>query len=260
MKKQTRILLTVLCLVFLCVFAFSGYKLYSIMHEYNAAKRMYNGLSGEFVSQTEKEQAPAQTQAPEEEQPREVSPINVDFDALLAQSEDVVGWLYCADTVINYPVVQGEDNDFYLYRFIDGTYNGSGSLFVDYSCTGDFSGKNTVIYGHHMQNGTMLASICNYGKQEYYDAHPVLYLNTPTQNYRVELFTGFITSADSSVYTFFFNSDEEYGAFLEKMKGFSDFDCDVEVGPEDRIITLSTCTYEYDNARYVVMGKLVPID
>ena len=117
-----------------------------------------------------------------------------------------------------------------------------------------------MIYGHHMNDGSMFASICNYGKQEYYDAHPVMYLNTPTQNYRVELFTGFITSADSSVYTFFFNSDAEYGAFLEKMKGFSDFDCDVEVGPEDRIITLSTCTYEYDNARYVVMGKLVPID
>lgn len=260
MKKQTRILLTVLCLVFLSVFAFSGYKLYSIMHEYNTAKRMYNGLSGEFVAQTEKEQTPAQTQTPEEEEPREVSPITVDFDALLAQSKDVVGWLYCADTVINYPVVQGEDNDFYLYRFIDGTYNGSGSLFVDFRCTGDFSGELSVIYGHHMQNGTMLASICNYGKQEYYDAHPVLYLNTPTQNYRVEVFSGFITAADSSAYTWDFASDAEYAAYLEKMKGFSDFACDVEVGVEDRVIMLSTCTYEYDNARYVLYGKLIPID
>ena len=260
MKKQTRILLTILCLVFLSVFLFSGYKLYSIMHEYNTAKRMYNGLSGEFVAQTEKEQAPAQTQTPEEEEPREVSPITVDFDALLAQSKDVVGWLYCADTVINYPVVQGEDNDFYLYRFIDGTYNGSGSLFVDFRCTGDFSGELSVIYGHHMQNGTMLASICNYGKQEYYDAHPVLYLNTPTQNYRVEVFSGFITAADSSAYTWDFASDAEYAAYLEKMKGFSDFACDVEVGVEDRVIMLSTCTYEYDNARYVLYGKLIPID
>ena len=261
MKKQTRILLTVLCLVFLSVFAFSGYKLYSIMHEYNTAKRMYNGLSGEFVTQAaDEEPAPPQTQAPEKEEPREVSPISVDFDALLAQSEDVVGWLYCADTVINYPVVQGEDNDFYLYRFIDGTYNGSGSLFVDFRCTGDFSGELSVIYGHHMQNGTMLASICNYGKQEYYDAHPVLYLNTPTQNYRVEPFSGFITAADSKAYTWDFASDEEYAAYLERMKGFSDFDCDVEMGVDDRMIMLSTCTYEYDNARFVLMCKLIPID
>ena len=260
MKKQTRFFLTILCMVFLCVFAFSGYKLYSIIHEYRVDQQKYNGLSGEFVTQTDKEKDPAQTASPEEEGPREVSPISVDFDALMSQSQYVVGWLYSADTVINYPVAQAEDNFYFLERYIDGSYNGCGSLFIDCACFSDFSGKNTVIYGHHMNDGSMFASICNYCKQEYYDAHPVMYLNTPTQNYRVELFTGFITSADSSVYTFFFNSDAEYGAFLEKMKGFSDFDCDVEVGPEDRIITLSTCTYEYDNARYVVMGKLVPID
>ena len=260
MKKQTKILLTVLCAVFLCVFAFSGYKLYSIIHEYKVAERMYNGLSGTYVSQADKDtEKTPQNQEEKDSAPQEISPIHVDFDALMSQSQDVVGWLYSAETVINYPLVQAEDNAKYLYRFIDGTYNGSGSLFLDYACYGDFSGQNTVIYGHHMNDGSMLASICNYGKQEYYDAHPVMYLNTPTQNYRVDLFSGFITSADSSVYTFFFNSDAEYGAFLEKMKGFSDFDSDVEVGPEDRIITLSTCTYEYDDARFVLMGKLVPI-
>ena len=260
MKKQTRILLIVLCVVFLCVFAFSGYKLYSIIHEYKVAERMYNGLSGTYVSQTDKNAVNTpQTQSKEEDIPQEISPISVDFDALMSQSQDVVGWLYCADTVINYPVVQGEDNFQYLYRFIDGTYNGCGSLFLDCTCYGDFSGRNTVLYGHHMNDGSMLASICNYGKQEYYDAHPVLYLNTPTQNYRIDVFSGFITAADSAAYTMEFASDAEYAAYLERMKGFSDFDCDVEVGVEDRMITLSTCTYEYDNARYVLMGKLVPI-
>ncbi|MGM9587740.1 MAG: class B sortase [Candidatus Limivicinus sp.] len=260
MKKYTKILLSILCVIFLGVFVFSGYKLYSIIHEYRADQKLYSGLSGEFVTQNSGDQAPSQSNSPDSQEPREVSPISVDFDALMSQSQYVVGWLYCADTVINYPVAQAEDNFYFLERYIDGRYNGCGSLFIDCTCYGDFSGRNTVIYGHHMNDGSMFASICKYGKQEYYDAHPVMYLNTPTQNYRVDIFTGFITSADSSVYTFEFSGDDEYGAFLEKMKGFSDFDCDVEVGVEDRIITLSTCTYEYDNARYVVMGKLVPID
>ena len=262
MKKQTKILLTILCLVFLGVFAFSGYKLYSIIHEYKVAERMYNGLSGEYVTPSGKDNAntPENPDSTESSGPREVSPVTVDFEALLAQSKDVVGWLYCADTPINYPIVQAEDNFYYLYRFIDGTYNGSGSLFLDCTCSRDFSDKNTVIYGHHMNNGTMLASICKYHNQEYYDQHPVLYLNTPTQNYRVEVFSGFITPADSAAYTMRFADDAEYAAYLEKMKGFSDFECDVEIGPEDRMIMLSTCTYEYDNARYVVMGKLIPID
>ena len=74
MKKQTRFFLTILCMVFLCVFAFSGYKLYSIIHEYRLDQQKYNGLSGEFVTQTDKEKDPAQTASPEEEGPREVSP------------------------------------------------------------------------------------------------------------------------------------------------------------------------------------------
>lgn len=262
MKKQTKIILTILCVVFLGVFVFSGYKLYSIIHEYKVAEKMYNGLSGQFVTQSDKDNTNSSGQQKDDEsdEPREVSPITVDFDALMSQSKDVVGWLYCADTVINYPVVQAEDNFYYLNRFIDGTYNGSGSLFLDCTCYGDFSGKNTVLYGHHMNDGSMLASICNYRKQEYYDAHPVLYLNTPTQNYRVEVFSGFITAADSAAYTMEFTSDSEYAEYIEKMKGFSDFASDVTIGPEDRMLTLSTCTYEYDNARYVVMGKLIPID
>lgn len=262
MKKQTRILLTILFALFTCVFVFSGFKLYSIIHEYRVDRQMYNGLSGQYVNSAGEKTDPSAGAGsdPAGDEPREVSPISVDFDALLSQSQDVVGWLFCKDTVINYPVVQADDNFYYLNRFIDGTYNGSGSLFVDYTCNSDFSSRNTVIYGHHMKDGSMLASICNYGKQEYYDEHPVLYLNTPTQNYRVEVFSGFITSADSDVYTMDFSSDSEYAAFQEKMKGFSDFACDVEIGPEDRMITLSTCTYEYDNARYVLMGKLIPID
>lgn len=259
MKKTTKTLLTILCVVFICVFAFSGYKLYSIIHEYKVSERMYNGLSGQFVSKGDNDRPTLDKPKEEEQGPTEISPITVDFDALLNTSSDVIGWLYSADTVINYPVVQAEDNFFYLYRFIDGTYNGGGSLFMDCTNYSDFSGKHSVIYGHHMNDGSMLASICNYRKQEYYDAHPVLYLNTPTQNYRVEPFSGFVTAADSAAYTMDFANDAEYSAFLEKMKGFSDFDCDVEMTAEDRMITLSTCTYEYDNARFVLMCKLIPI-
>ena len=96
MKKQTRIFLTVLCVVFLCVFAFSGYKLYSIIHEYRVDQQMYNGLSGNVVTQNDKDKDPSQSESPELEGPREVSPISVDFDALMSQSQYVVGWLYSA--------------------------------------------------------------------------------------------------------------------------------------------------------------------
>lgn len=255
MKKSVKLLLTILCAVLVAVFAFSGYKLYSIIHEYKVADNMYNNLNSNFVTAGGKE-------APQPEDPlanEEVSPITVDFDALLNQSTDVVGWIYSADTPINYPIAQAEDNFYYLYRFIDGSHNPSGTLFMDCLCLSDFSGRNSVIYGHHMNDGSMFASIREYRKPEYYPEHPVMYLNTPTQNYRIEVFAGYITDADSDTYTIGFTDDEAYLAYLEKMRSQSDFETDVELDADSRIVTLSTCSYEYYDARYVVQGKLVPI-
>lgn len=257
MKKSTKTLLIVVCIILVCVFAFSAYMLISTLHEYKVADNMYSSLNNRYVT--------GKTANDGDSDPNsdvETSPISVDFDELLKQSSDVVGWLYSADTSINYPVVQGEDNDFYLHRFLDGSYNPSGTLFVDALCEKDFAGKNSIIYGHNMRDGSMLAEIINYRDktQEYYDAHPVMYLNTPEQNYRVDIFAGYLTDAGASTYTIGFSTDEAFEAYIEVARASSQFETPVEVSKEDRIITLSTCSYEYENARYVIQGKLVPIN
>jgi len=264
MKKSTKTLLIIICAVLACVFAFSGYKLISILSEYKQSADMYNNLEDEFVASKPGE-APGgqdkekQEELPEETAPLEESPISVDFESLMAKSEDLVGWLYSANTKINYPVVLGDDNFFYLDKFIDGSYNGSGSLFLDCTCAGDFSCLNTVIYGHNMNDGSMLASIVYYREAEYYAEHPVLYLNTPEQNYRLEVFSAYITDAESDSYTMYFNDSTHFETYLKSIISQSDIQTDVAVSAQDRIITLSTCTYEYNNARYVVHCKLVPI-
>ena len=257
MKKQVKVLLGFLCFFFICVFAYSGYRMYDILHGYSAASKQNDGLRNQFVSVGAPQQNAAQDPVQKE---LELSPISVDFDALLEQNKDVEGWLYSEDTTINYVVVKGKDNDYYLRRFLDGTHSTAGTLFIDYLCYDDFSGKNTIIYGHNMHDGSMFASILSYEKQEYYDEHPVLYLNTPTQDYKIEVFSGFVTDASSDVYTIGFVNDEYYTEYLAKMRSLSNFRSDVEVTAEDRIITLSTCSYVFNNARYVVMGKLVPLD
>lgn len=266
MNKTVKTLLIVICALLILVFLYSGYKLTSTIHNYREADRYYSNQVEKYTSYTD-EDRPSPTVrpgAPSQGEPAaniaEISPRSVDFDALLADCPDVKGWLYSPDTVIDYPVVQGQNNDFYLHRLMDGTYNPNGTLFIDYRCPGNLSGKHTVIYGHHMQNGSMLASIVNYKDQEYYEAHPVLYLNTPQGNYRLDVFSGFITWYDSRVYLFDFESIQEYTDWYELMRSYSDFSSDVEVTPGDRIVTLSTCTYEYDNARYVLMAKLTELE
>ena len=258
MSKTRKIILIAVCAILFVVLAFSGYKLYSIVHEYKVAERMYNQLGSQFVSERD---AAKVTSAPATEEyiDPEVSPIDVDFNALLTQCEDIRGWIYSPNTMINYPIAQAEDNSFYSHRFLDGTWNSSGTLFVDCLCTKDFSNHNNVVYGHHMNDGSMFASLCNYKNVDYYTEHPVMYLSTPDSNYRIEIFAGYITPYDSDTYAISFADDNEFLAYVEKMRSQSDFETDVEITPNDKLITLTTCTYEFENARYVIQGKLVKI-
>lgn len=189
----------------------------------------------------------------------ESAPIAVDFEVLWETNRDVVGWLYCEDTPINLPLVQGENNDYYLHRMLDGNWNSAGTLFLDYRNAGDFSDGNTVIYGHNMKDKSMFAVLPNYQQQSFYDEHPVMWLLTPETYYKMELVAGFVTSAASRLYSFGLPEEEQF-QLVEEYLGRSGFQPAVSVEPGDRFVTLSTCSYEYDDARYVVIGKLTALD
>ena len=110
-----------------------------------------------------------------------------------------------------------------------------------------------------MNDGKMLAHLVDYTHQNYYDEHPIMYLNTPEMNYRIELFAGYVTSMDSDTYKLSFTSDAENQQWLDSVISQSRFQSNVDVKITDKILTLSTCTYDYDDARFVVLGKMVPI-
>ena len=190
--------------------------------------------------------------------PRETAPIGVDFHVLTAANEDIIGWLYSPDTPINLPVVQGTDNDYYLDRMVDGTVNGAGTPFVDYRNAAAFADYNTVIYGHNMKNKEIFGTLADYKEPSYYAEHPVMWLLTPDVDYKVELVAGFVTPSDSEVYTFD-QTPEAVLATVRQAIAESTFVSDVEIAEGDRFVTLSTCSYEYANARYVLIGKLTEL-
>ena len=110
-----------------------------------------------------------------------------------------------------------------------------------------------------MNNGSMFASLSNYKQEGYLEAHPVLYYYTPTQNYMLQVFTCFVTGGDSDVYAFNFDTRDQFQEFINRMYSRSNFDTGVQVTSSDHIMTLSTCSYEYDDARYVVLCKIIPM-
>lgn len=257
MKKVISIVISIVLALLMAVSIFMILRHYS--EEKKAADAYLDML--DFVATDEENETevtePAETEGtesdtnPETEPTQEELSITVDFDQLLAQYPNAVGWLYCEGTPINYPVMQSDDNDYYLRRLPDGTYNTAGSLFADYRCSGIGETNNYIIYGHNMKNGTMFSSLTKYKSQSYYDEHPVLYLYTPEGKYKIELIAGFVSKPMGDVY----NTNQTYEQIL-KYNSNSTFRSNVDPCEGDCYITLSTCSYEYENARYVVIGKI----
>jgi len=184
----------------------------------------------------------------------------VDFDALRAINPDIVAWLICEGTNINYPVVKGTDNTYYLKHLFDGTRNSAGCLFVDSNNEPGFVDHNTVIYGHHMKDKSMFQTLTEYKTQAFYEKHPQMILLTPNGNYTLDLFAGYVTNIKADSWKLWFASNTEFEEWIRVTRSKSTFQSEVEVSTSDRFVTLSTCSYEFDNARYVVVGKLVPAD
>lgn len=220
-----------------------GYKISSTYWDYYQSRHAYDNIS-QNVAKVD---------------PNQFTGV-IDWTSLKKVNSDIQGWIYQKDTVINYPVVQGNDNDAYLHTRFDKKWGGGGTLFVDYRCESDFSGFNSIIYGHHMKDGSMFRCLRGYTKETgYYDNHKTLELATPEGNYHLLVFSAYITKAtDASTYKWMLSSEKEKQAYIDYAYQKSELDIsqsEIPVSADDKLITLSTCAYDYDDARYIVVCK-----
>ena len=236
-KRLRLVAMVLLAIVFVSSAAVIGFT----MWQYSEASRIYDEASDKYTAEGSK------------------APIEVDFKALQKENPDIVGWIYCEDTVINYPVLQGKDNDQYLHTDYQGDYNIDGSIFVDADNTPGFIDSNTIIYGHHMNSGAMFAGLVNWADQEYYEKHPIIWLLTPEKNYKIVLFSGHHVPSSSSMYDIIKTPGKEMNTFLSEALEMSDFTTDVKLNPNARYVMLSTCAYLFDGDRYVLHGVLVTV-
>ena len=251
MKKK--IFVPILTLTLTGILVFSGYQIYKIISEYESGERTYDDL--EIYVSTPSITSTPQNSSESEEKTENAWP-EVDFEGLAAINPDIVGWIYSEGTPINYPIVHGTDNSYYLKHLYTGEYNGAGSIFLDSRNSSDFSDRHIVVYGHHIQNNSMFSSLTGYKQQEYYEAHPILYLMTPEDNYEIEVLAGYVASVKDDAWQITFDSEESFQAWIGKAIEKSTFSSNITPAVTDHIITLSTCSYEFDNARYVLVGIL----
>ena len=184
----------------------------------------------------------------------------VDFEALEEINDNVIGWIILEGTPINYPVVQGEDNDFYLRHLFDGRWNPSGSIFLDYLNSPRFTDHHTIIYGHNMQDGSMFAAIESYMYQEFYDNHPYIFLITPERRYVIKPFAGYMADTRMPSWRLQFDDAEDVATWIADRRERSDFVSNTEALPHHRFVTLSTCSSIWHDIRYVLVGRIIPIE
>ena len=178
-KGGSNIVSNIILVIAIVVFAVSAYKLYGIFSEYNKGDKEYQKIQDLVINTEKKDDTKEET-------------FSVDFEKLLEMNSDVVGWIrFDEPSEINYPVVQGRDNEEYLKRTFEANTNKLGTLFVDVNNPGDFSGRNTFIYGHNMKNGSMFAQLLKYKDDSFYKEHPYFYIYTPDGKVRTyEIFFG----------------------------------------------------------------------
>lgn len=180
---------------------------------------------------------------------------NIDVDELKDEYEEALGYIEVPDTSIYYPVMQGKDNSYYLKHLPNGNFNKMGSIFLDYRNSG-FNDKNTVIYGHNFNNGTMFSDLLNYMSDDFYKAHLNYNIYTSNRVIKVAIFAGFILDATKDSLQVDF-SEDEFEEFLNKALEKSFIDSDINVSLDDKIITLCTCARGSSKSRLVIMGKIL---
>lgn len=182
----------------------------------------------------------------------------IDFAALSGQIPDIVAWLKCEDIGMDFPVVRGENNDYYLNHLPNGDSNYMGAIFMDYRNSADFSDKNSLIYGHALSSGDMFTVLKSYRNQAFYDEHPVISLYTPDNNYEIVLLAGYVvdSSVTSEIPPIHFADEAAFEQFLEEAKRRSTFWSEAAADADDTLVTLATCAYPSSVYRYVLVGKL----
>ncbi|MDM8202850.1 class B sortase [Faecalicoccus acidiformans] len=232
MKKWAYRILMIVCIV---VFGFSAYQLWTIYSTQNTVQEETKELEKLLVTD---------------------QGFEPDWQALQAQNPDIIAWIVVPDCEISYPVVQGEDNSYYLDHTVNKEANRMGSIFLDADAPADFSQDNSIIYGHSVDIGGMFTALSNFDDPDFFASHPFFYLLTPSANYECSI-VFFAKDIDGSVYytTSFGDFREER---LSEMKNKAQYQNDVDVS-EGNFVTLSTCDLDYgfdSDQRLILMGKL----
>lgn len=171
------------------------------------------------------------------------------------ENPEVIGWIKFDNLELSYPIMQGEDNDYYLNHTFSGEENSSGSIFLEATNTSDFNDSHTIIYGHNMKNQSMFGALKNYKTEDFYSGNEYFTIYTLDRVYRYQIFAYYDIPVNSEIYRVNFAPDEEFQQILDNMCRRSYENTEVRADCTDKVVTLSTCSTKGN--RFVVNAKRI---
>lgn len=248
-RSKQNIGLAVLEIIFILIFLYALWQLYSIFNDYHIASKEYDQLaqqvveeiSSDFAQDTKNEEQEKETSVLELPYEYEVPSYKVDLTSVMGQNQDTIGWIILPDTKINYPIVKSKDNEEYLTTTFEGQTANSGAIFMDMLCSSDFTDENAIIYGHNMKNGSMFRSLNNLTDKEYFWRHHIFCIDTGNGFENYEIISCYETvETDLSSWQISFESKESYEEWLKAIVKRCNYTC-VPYDVNKNTITLSTC-------------------
>lgn len=179
------------------------------------------------------------------------------FQQLVEVNPETVGWLTIPNTNVDHVVMQGDDNYYYLDHTFYEEKSTAGSMTLDFRIDASKLQGNVLLYGHHMQVGTMLNDLAKYRHESFYKKTPIIYFDTIYEEAQWEVFSAYVQSNRFNFFKMSFESRDEYFQYSKALQRESIYETDIELSPDDVILTLSTCVYDFEDARMVVHARLV---
>lgn len=230
-----------------------------------AAAAAYLLYSGGFFDKPVAETEPTSAAAPDE-----TTTVPAVYQEYYNRNQDFVGWIKIEGTGIDYPVVQADDNEYYLNHNFDRERESRGTIFMDYLSDPNLGYMNTVIHGHNWLDDTVFSELPQYSDIDYYREHPIIEYNTRTEMHKWKIFAVFITTAsadEDNGYVFNYVYPDmgglNYDGYMAEVNKRTLYYTDVDVNANDKILTLSTCTREVDTRSYradcriVILARMV---
>ena len=256
--KSKRLAAAIFLLAFIFLAVGAGL-LYSDYRTRAEAERQYESLAElareQTTGETAAEPVKIETESETEESSTYASPIQ--FEELRKINPDIVGWIRIDGTVIDYPIVQTDNNATYLDTDFEGNKSVAGAIFLDFESEPDFSGRHNIIYGHHMKNGAMFKEIVKYKDEAFFKEHQNITVYTPEREYHLKPIAALYTDSAAIRRKTAFETEESFQAYVKEMTKGGPF-LQMPEKPVEQLWSFVTCSYEFNDARTILYASEVP--